>query len=211
MHSFQSASSMASTGGGALDAGVVHQHVEAVHVVERIVEPGVDLALVADVDLGGGDVRKLVAKSGEGRLVDVADMDLRPFRRKGAGNGLADAVGGGGDHDALCWHYLLPLLSLPRFRGARSYSAFLSFNSRSSTSPRRCRVSGRPSSCRPARRCAWLRSRRRCGRRLRLAAFDEALFELGIPFGELEVGPVELQRGVELLDEVAHAAGPPAR
>ena len=90
--------------GGALDAGIVHQHVEAAQVFQRIVEPGVDLALAADVHLAGGDVGELAAELRERLLVHVADVDLGALGREGAGDGLADAVRRGGDHHALLWH-----------------------------------------------------------------------------------------------------------
>src|SRR5688572_14200574 len=43
---------------------------------------------------------------------------------------------------------------------------------------------------------------------LSFAALDQAALERGIPFGIFQIRPWEFQRGVELLDEVAHAARP---
>ena len=42
---------------------------------------------------------------------------------------------------------------------------------------------------------------------LGLAALDEALLQRVVPFGKFEIGPGQFERRVELLDEVAHAAG----
>ena len=42
---------------------------------------------------------------------------------------------------------------------------------------------------------------------LRFAAFDKALLKRVVPFREGKIGPGQFERRVELLDEVAHAAG----
>ena len=48
-------------------------------------------------------------------FVHVADVDLGAFGREGLGDGPADAVGGGGDHDALLGHWVSswPRTALP--------------------------------------------------------------------------------------------------
>ena len=89
----------------ALDAGIVHQHVQPAQIFQRFIEPGVDLGFVGDIHMGCGDLREFLAEGGERLLVDIADVDLGAFIIKGLGNGAANACGGGGDHDAL-WHVI---------------------------------------------------------------------------------------------------------
>ena len=85
-------------GGRAGDAGIVDEDVEAIDGVHRIVEPGVDRILVADIDRRGDDLGIVVIEPGQRLFVDVARMDTVPFIGEGAGDGGTDAGSGSRDH-----------------------------------------------------------------------------------------------------------------
>jgi hypothetical protein len=65
------------------DAGIVDEEVEPVQKVDRVVEPGVDRALIAGIDRRRHDVGIVVVEARQGLLVDVAGMHAMTFIGKG--------------------------------------------------------------------------------------------------------------------------------
>src|ERR1700722_3909501 len=83
------------------DAGVVDEHIDAVHDANRVGHRGFDLHEVGDVgDDGFGDERKLMTNGCTGFGIVIEDADARAFLEKARGGGSANAAGASGDEDA---------------------------------------------------------------------------------------------------------------
>jgi hypothetical protein len=87
-------------GGRAGDAGVVHEHVEAVQVLLHILEQALDVFELRHVGYRLRDRGKLFFCAGKGFFINVADMHPRAMLDECAGDHTADAGGAGGDQDA---------------------------------------------------------------------------------------------------------------
>ena len=86
--------------GGACDAGIVDQRIEAAHLADGTGEQSRNRLRVGDVTKLLGDLRIADRHGGQRTGVDVADVDERAFQRKGTGGRKADARSACGDQYA---------------------------------------------------------------------------------------------------------------
>ena len=88
-----------------VDAGIVHEDIEAAHILLDLTEHPLPVGLLADIKQGKRGVAALVAQLCRGRrprfLVDVGDVDDGAFSAEGLRDGVADALGATGNQSSL--------------------------------------------------------------------------------------------------------------
>ena len=77
-----------------LRPGIVHQHIDATEVGDRVVEPGVDARRIRKIDQGGMSVWEVVLEGSDGGVIDIADVHSGAGREKRGSDRASDPPGG---------------------------------------------------------------------------------------------------------------------